>query len=76
MLIKFLQENRDIFAWKPANMPGVPRESIEHELHLNPNAKPVKQCLHCFTQGKKDVIKIETSRLLDVAFINEVYNPD
>jgi hypothetical protein len=45
-------------------------------LNLNPNAKPVKQCLHCFTQGKKDVIKIETSRLLDVAFINEVYNPD
>jgi hypothetical protein len=68
MLIKFLQENRDIFAWKPANMPGVPRELIEHELHLNPNAKPVKQRLHCFTQGKKDVIKIETSRLLDVAF--------
>jgi hypothetical protein len=42
-LIKFLQENRNIFAWKPADMPGVPRELIEHELHLDPKAKPVKQ---------------------------------
>jgi hypothetical protein len=41
--IKFLQKNRDIFAWKPADMPGVPRELIEHELHLDPKAKPVKQ---------------------------------
>jgi hypothetical protein len=32
MLVKFLQENRDIFEWKPADMPGVPRELIEHEL--------------------------------------------
>jgi hypothetical protein len=57
VLIKFLQKNRDIFAWKPADMPGVPRELIEHELHLDPKAKPVKQRLHCFTQDKKDVIK-------------------
>jgi hypothetical protein len=41
-LIKFRQENRDIFVWKPADMPGVPTELIEHELHLDPKAKPVK----------------------------------
>jgi hypothetical protein len=44
-LIKFLQENRDIFAWKPADMPGVPGELIEHELHVDPNAMPIKQHL-------------------------------
>jgi hypothetical protein len=43
MLIKFLQKNRGIFAWKPADMTGVPRELIEHELHQDPQAKPVKQ---------------------------------
>jgi hypothetical protein len=53
MLIKFLQENRDIFVWKPADMPGVPRELIDHELHVDPNAKPVKQRLHRFAQDKK-----------------------
>jgi hypothetical protein len=43
MLIKSLQENRDIFAWKPADMSGVPRELIEHELHLDLKTKPIKQ---------------------------------
>jgi hypothetical protein len=57
-------------------MPGDPRELIEHELHLDPKAKPVKQRLHCFTQDKKDVIKREIGRLLDVSFIKKVYHPD
>jgi hypothetical protein len=38
-------------------MPRVPRGLIEHELHLNPKAKPVEQRLSCFTEDKKDVIK-------------------
>jgi hypothetical protein len=76
MLIKFLQENKDFFSWKPADMPRVPRELIEHELHLDPKAKPVKQQLHHFAQDKKDVIKREIPRLLDVGFIKEVYHLD
>jgi hypothetical protein len=57
-------------------MPGVPRELIEHKLHLNPKAKLVKQRLHHFAQDKKDVIKKEAARLLDVVFIKEVYHPN
>jgi hypothetical protein len=59
-------------------MLGVPRELIEHELHLDPKAKPVKQQLCRFTQDKKDVIKRERDRdrLLDIGFIKEVYHPD
>jgi hypothetical protein len=53
VLIKFLQENRDIFSWKYAGMPGVPRKLIERELHLDPKAKPIKQQLRCFAQDKK-----------------------
>jgi hypothetical protein len=76
MLIKFLLENRDIFVWKPADMPGVHKELIEHELHLDPQAKPIKQQLRHFTQDKKDVIKKEIARLLDAGVIKEVYHPD
>jgi hypothetical protein len=76
MLVKFLQENRDIFTWKPTDMPGVPRELIEHELHIDPKAKPIKQCLRHFAQDKKDVIKKKIARLLDAGFIREVYHPD
>jgi hypothetical protein len=66
----------NIFAWNPVDMPGVPRELIEHELHLDLKAKPVKQRLHHFAQDKKDVIKREIARLLDASFIKEVYHPD
>jgi hypothetical protein len=75
VLIKFLQENRNIFAWKPADMPGVPRELIEHKLYLDPHTKPVKKWRGLFTQDKKDVIKKEIARLLDIDFIKEVYDP-
>jgi hypothetical protein len=57
-------------------MPGVPRELIEHKLHLDPKAKPVEQRLRRFTKDKKDVIKAEIARLLDASFIKEVYRPD
>jgi hypothetical protein len=57
-------------------MPGVPREFIEHELHLDPKAKPVKKRLYHFAQDKKDVIKKEIARLLDAGFIKEVFHLD
>jgi hypothetical protein len=75
-LVKLLQENRDIFAWKTADMTAVPRELIEHELHLDPKAKPIKQRLCHFTQDKEEVIKREFARLLDANFLKEVYHPD
>jgi hypothetical protein len=55
-------------------MPGVPRKLIEHKLHLDPKAKPIKQRLCHFTQDKKDVIKREIARLLDAGLIKEVYH--
>jgi hypothetical protein len=57
-------------------MARVPRELIEHELHLDPQAKPVKERLRHFTQDKKDAIKKEIARLLDASFIKEVYHLD
>ena len=45
VLTNFLKENKDIFAWKPADMSGVLRELAEHKLNLNLGSKPVKQRL-------------------------------
>jgi hypothetical protein len=42
MLVKFLCEHWRMFAWCPADMPGIPRELAEHKLKIFPNAKPVK----------------------------------
>jgi hypothetical protein len=55
-------------------MLGVPRELIEHKLYQDLKAKPIKQRLCRFTEDKKDIIKKERGRLLDVGFIKEVYH--
>ena len=64
----------DVFAWKPADMPGVPRNLIEHSLNVNGKAKPIKQKLRRFTRDKKEVIRVEVTRLLAAGFIKEVYH--
>ena len=55
-LADFLHANRDIFAWRPLDMPGILREVAEHALKIRPGSKPVKQCLRCFDKGKRRAI--------------------
>ena len=76
MLTSFLRENWDIFAWKPSDMPGVPREEAEHSLDLDTKARPVKQRLCRYAQDRKEAIRIEVTRLLATGFIREVTHPD
>ena len=59
MLVSFLHANADMFAWKPVDMPGVPREKIEHSLNVSLTAKPIKQKLFRFMLDKKDAIRVE-----------------
>jgi hypothetical protein len=74
VLISFLRENIYVFAWKPTDMPRVPRELIEHSLDVLKTAKPIKQKLRWFTQDKKEAIRVEVNWLLVVGFIKEVYH--
>ena len=48
-----------MFTWKPVDMPGVPRELIEHSLNVLATAKPIKQKLRQFMQDKKEAIRVE-----------------
>ena len=76
MLVSFLRANTDMFAWKPADMTGVPREKIEHSLNVSPTTKLIKQKLHRFTPDKKEAIRVEIKQLLAAEFIKEVYHPE
>ncbi|GJU62975.1 hypothetical protein Tco_1244810 [Tanacetum coccineum] len=40
-LREFLCHNKDIFAWKPTDMTGIPRELAEHKLNIHPRTFPV-----------------------------------
>jgi hypothetical protein len=69
VLIKFLHECWEIFTWCPSDMPGVPRELVEHALNVNPKAKPVKQPLRRFDESKRKAIASELHRLKNAGFI-------
>src|SRR3954465_4662640 len=58
-LIDFLREEWEIFAWCPADMPGIPREFAEHALRIKPNTNPVKQALWRFSEPKRRAIREE-----------------
>ena len=57
-------------------MPGVPREFVEHSLHVWPDAKAVKQPLRRFVEERRKAIGAEIARLLAAGFIMEVFHPD
>jgi hypothetical protein len=72
MLIKFLRERWEIFAWCPSDMLEAPRELVEHALNVDPKARPVKQPLRQFDEPKRKAIAAELHRLENVGFIREI----
>jgi hypothetical protein len=71
-----LRENFSVFAWKPVDMPEVPRDLIKHSLDVSKTTKTIKQKLRQFTRDKKEAIRVEVNRLLAAGFIKEVYHPE
>jgi hypothetical protein len=61
-----------MFAWCPADMPGIPRELAEHELKIFPNAKPIKQSMRRYNPEKARAMGEEINRLLEAKFIREI----
>nr|ABF93468.1 retrotransposon protein, putative, unclassified [Oryza sativa Japonica Group] len=75
-LVSFLRANADVFAWRPADMPGVPREVIEHRLAVRPGARLVRQKVRRQAPERQAFIREEVARLLEAGFIREVLHPE
>ena len=43
LLTHFLRQNKDVFAWKQADMGGIDPTVILHRLNVSPSFKPIKQ---------------------------------
>ena len=43
LLIHFLKQNIEVFAWKQEDMGGINPAVITHKLNISPSFKPVKQ---------------------------------
>jgi hypothetical protein len=54
-----------MFAWCLADMPGIPRELIEHKLKIFPNAKPIKQSMYRYNLEKALSMGEEINCLLE-----------
>ena len=75
-LVQFLRTNKDIFAWEPNQLVGVPREVIQHHLRVYPNVRPVKQRARRQSTEKQAFIVQETRKLEATGAVREVRYPE
>ena len=75
-LTHFLRENKDVFAWKQADMGGIDPTIITHRLNVSPSFKPIKQKRRSFAPERQKAINEEVSKLLQAGAIREVEYPE
>jgi hypothetical protein len=71
-LIRFLFNNKDVFAWSANDLYGVNRDIIEHSLNVDPSFRPRKQRLRKMSDDKAEGARNEVKRLLSADVIREV----
>ena len=76
LLTRFLRQNRDVFAWKQADMGGIDPTVITHRLNTSPSFKPVKQKRRSFAPDRQKSINEEVGKLLQAGAIREVEYPE
>ncbi|XP_042401305.1 uncharacterized protein LOC121991361 [Zingiber officinale] len=74
-LVQCLTHNRDVFAWSTEELPGVRPEVAEHNLHLLPDARPVKQKKRNFLADQNKVIRAEVNQIRKAGHVHEVQFP-
>ncbi|GJV85266.1 reverse transcriptase domain-containing protein [Tanacetum coccineum] len=74
-LCNLLQRNLDIFAWKPADMTGVPRHIAEHRLNVWEECSPVRQKKKGQAADKNQAIQ-EVGKLMEAGIMKEVHYHD
>ncbi|GKB74279.1 hypothetical protein Tco_0935691 [Tanacetum coccineum] len=72
-LCGLLQRNLDIFAWKPADMTGVPRHIAEHHLNVRKGCSPVRQKKKGQAADRNQAIQEEVGKLVETEITREVH---
>ena len=76
LLTQFLRHNRDVFAWKQADMGGIDPAVITHKLNTSPSFKPIKKKRRSFAPKRQKEINEEVGKLLQAGAIREVEYPE
>ncbi|XP_042467184.1 uncharacterized protein LOC122050335 [Zingiber officinale] len=75
-LVACLQRNHDVFAWSAHELPGVDPSVALHELHIRPDARPVKQRKYDFSVEQDLIIRAEVEKLLEARDLNKACPKD
>jgi hypothetical protein len=75
-VLRFLFNNKDVFAWTTNDLCGVNRDVIEHSLNVDPSFRPRKQRLRKMSKDKAEGAQNEVKRLLSAGVIREVTYPE
>jgi hypothetical protein len=75
-LLRFLFNNKDVFAWTANDLCGVNRDVIKHSLNVDSSFRPRKQRLRKISDDKAEGARNEVKRLLNAGVIREVTYPE
>ena len=76
LLTHFLRQNKDVFAWKQADMGGIDPTVITLRLNVSLSFKPIKQKRRSFEPERQKAINEEVGKLLQAGAIREVEYPE
>ena len=76
LLTQFLRQNKDLFAWKQADMEGIDPAVITHRMNVSPSFKPIKKKRRSFAPERQKSIYEEVGKLLQAGAIREVEYPE
>jgi len=74
-LIRFLRNNKDMFAQTHSDMVGIDPRVMSHALNIDPQVTPVRQKKRQFDKVRSDALKEEFKKLLTNKLIREVFYP-
>ena len=64
-LLAVLKENKEAIGWTLANIKGINPSIVQHQIHLEEEAKPIRDPQRRLNPAMKEVIKKEILKLLD-----------
>nr|KYP34711.1 hypothetical protein KK1_044312 [Cajanus cajan] len=68
-----VRKNKDLFAWRPTDMPGIAPTFLCHKLSVCREAQPVAQRKRKMGEERKKAVEAEASKLLEAGFIREIH---
>jgi hypothetical protein len=75
-LLRFMYNNKGVFAWTANDLCGVNRDVIEHSLNVDSSFRPRKQRLQKMSEDKAEGARNGVKRLLSAGVIREVTYPE